>query len=216
MKSIFYLFVLFAGVALVYSCSKEEMKYSCNEYTNNWVKANINKIEKMTMKEWAALDDSLKIPVYRTFTHKQRIDFWHQRFKEVKMLKWTKEEILHINKAELFLNNHLEYLTNKNLTDEQLDTLELFGYEWMNEGIERFKWTPQVGNLIIGSGFSIKHNKNSTRSVRDDIHCHCHAGNIIFHTCYSDITSCEKSKTCQQSGKGCGFFLQEECDGICQ
>lgn len=220
MKKLYYSLLLLIGVIFILSCSKEDMNYSCDESTNKWVIANLDQIHTMTKKEWTMLEDSLKIPVYRAFTHKQRIDFWRERFKDIKLMKWTREEILHIEKAEAFFNSHLDFFSNKKLTDSQLDTLELFGYEWMSIGIEKFGWTPQTGNLIIGTGFTIKNIENTNDSINlrtpvPKLTCHCHAGNYVFHPCYADWSSCIKTNCEKPLHTGCGFFAQEDCDGLC-
>lgn len=212
----FLLFLLFNMV--IVSCNNDEISYSCDYSTNEWVKSNLAQIHKMNILDWKMLDDSLKIPVYRAFTHKQRIDFWREKFKEIKAQDWTKDELLHIEKAELFLNNHLDLLSDKKLTDDQLDELEVFGYMWMNEGMEKFEWTPIVGNYIIGSGITIYNYSRiePTRAPVPPLKCHCHGGNLVFHPCYADFTECRKTDKCDSNtASGCGFFMQEECDGLC-
>ena len=138
-------------------------------------------------------------------------------------MKWSKEELQHIEKAEEFFKKHLDLLSENKLNDDQLNELELFGYTWMSEAIERFGWTSQTGNLIIGSGYTIQHNEiadDGTILKRPEkpkkLACHCHGGNVLFHPCYADFTSCEKTDKCEDvSPSGCGFFLLEECDGLC-
>ena len=220
MKKITYSILLLIGVTICVSCSKEGVNYSCNESTNKWVKANLDQIQTMNVKDWYSLDDTLKIPVYRAFTHKQRIDYWRLRFKNIKLMKWTKEELKHIEKAEDFFNAHLDFFSDQKLTDNQLDILELFGYVWMSEGIEKFGWTPQTGNLIIGTGFNIQTSKNSIdstllRTPVPKLNCHCHAGNIVFHPCYADWRSCVEADCKIPDTVGCGLFMSEVCDGLC-
>lgn len=202
----------FCTITCFLFCSDEETVYSCNEFTNKWVKENIKLIHEMEKCNWDSLHDTLKIPAYRAFTPQQRINFWKDRFKEVKSLKWTHEEILHIEKAELFINNHLYLLSSNKLTDDQLDEVESFGYTWMLFGIEMFGWTPQIGNLIIGSGYTIDKKENKDNAPLLD--CHCHADNIIFHNCGLYNIGCFKLK-CNPANGGCGFFLMEDCDGLC-
>ena len=223
MKKITYL-LLFVSSVFISSCNEENMNYSCDELTNKWVMANLDQIRTMDVKEWSNLDDTLKIPIYRAFTHKQRIEFWRLRFRDIKQMKWSKEELLHIEKAENFFNMHLDLFSENKLNDDQLNELELFGYTWMSEAIEKFGWTPQIGNLVIGTGYTIR----SDESINDGnvilkrpekpkkLACHCHGGNVIFHSCYADFTSCEKTDKCEDvSPSGCGLFLLEECDGLC-
>lgn len=223
MKKLSYSLLLIVAL-VISSCNKEEINFSCDEVTNNWVKANLDQIQKMDVKEWPSLADSLKIPVYRAFSYKQRIEFWIQRFKSVKQMKWSKDELKHIEKAENFFYLHLEMFSNNKLTDTQLNELELFSYTWMNEAIEQFGWTHRTGNLIIGSGYTIKNTEVMNdetipieRRAKDKkISCHCHGGNIIFHSCYADYTICQKTDRCEiGSSHGCGAFLAEECDGLC-
>lgn len=212
MRQKFVLLFLVMGSTLFCSCYKDEIAYSCNESVNFWVKENLETIHSMKTTDWNYLEDSLKIAVYRAFTPQQRIDFWHNRFKEVKAMKWTPEEILHIEKAESFLENHLHFLSKKRLSGDELDELDLFGYDWITEGIELYGWTSQTGNLIIGTGFTIKNESKDQVPLQK---CHCHADNIIFHTCWADSRGCFKEKCDQNTTMGCGFFLMEDCDGIC-
>lgn len=197
------------------SCSQEDISYSCNKDIDYWVKDNINKICSMDINEWYNLDDTLKIPVYRAFTPVQRIDFWNERFKRVKSQKWSKRELSHIEKAESFLNSHLHFLSKNRLTDDELDELDIFGYQWMKEGIEQFGWTPQIGNLIIGTGFTVPPKGAKAEEPHDIPVCQCHAKNYLFHSCHLEYSGCHEIECEDNSSFGCGFFLLEECNGMC-
>lgn len=219
MNRILVLLFIVVAFTAVTSCSEdyELNSYSCNKSINNWVKDHLSDIRNMSREEWISLEDSLKISVYRAFTQQQRLSFWKDKFNNIKSLDWSKEELLHIEKAESFLEDHYEFLSNEMLSDNQLDELELFGYKWVHDGERLFGWPLSLGIQMIGSGEDI-HNKTDTIVYRKPVpplNCHCHLGNSIFHTC--GLSNGCYGSNCIESGSsvGCGVFLSETCDGIC-
>ena len=109
------------------SCDfNDDLKYSCDETTNQWVRDNLNQIHRMNRNDWSKVSNSMKIPVYRAFTPDQKITFWLQRIAEIQELGWNEQEKEHIQKVSDFINTHNEFFFVKTLNDEQLDELEDF------------------------------------------------------------------------------------------
>ena len=224
MKKLFFI----TGVAIYslihISCTNEEnFVYSCNEDLNNWAKENILEIQKMTRKEWKALEEEKKKPAYAAFTKQQRITFWEEKFKELKTLNWSEEEWKHIEKLQEFTKNHHEFFSGKKLTDDQSDELHAFCYSWCKEAMDRFGWSELSCAAIVASGEEVKSkNEPMSKGSNDPIiiddpdrtpNCSCHAGNILFTTCFNGEV-CEETD-CIGSSPGCGFILWEDCNGLC-
>ena len=214
-------FLLLFALFLFMACTQDdESVYSCDETMNNWVKQNMFQIRLMTRSDWKLLEDSKKIPAYRAFSTKQKIDFWHQKFEEVKNLKWTSDELKHIKSAENFLNNHLDFFENRKLTDNQSDELDMFFYSWLQQGMKDFGWSQSVGLAIVASGEVITDTKGgiilktpSPGNNEEEIpNCQCHAGNS-FTVC-GQYSSCEDVE-CLSGYDGCGWLLFQECNGRC-
>lgn len=216
-------FIVVLFTLLMVSCNKDtEMIYSCNETINNWVEENLDEIHLMTRADWYSLPKNHKTAAYRAFTFDQRLAFWKEKLTEVKSLEgWSKEEILHIEKVEKYLYDHLYLLKGDYLTDEQADELDKFFYLWQNYAIENLGWTKQTCIAIAGNGNkmtnkagdvsnkgSYEPNLNEPDNPED---CNC---NVTYDFCWP-IEYCE-DLTCISSSSGCGWFFASSCNGVCK
>lgn len=222
MKKIINLFVL-AMVLLVNlsSCTQEdEHVYSCNKNLDSWIKENLPSIQSMSRKDWLRADSTTTIALYRAFTPQQRVKFWKEKLNEVKTLKWSEKELLHIQKIEDFVNAHTEYFDGKDLTDDQLDSLELFSYQWTEYAITTLGWSKQLCGSIIGTGKQLKNKKGEL--VATSVSSHSNSRITKLENCDCSVTSdwcgigwyC-KDTDCDTDNFGCGFLLLYNCDGNC-
>ncbi len=205
------------------SCSEDDTVYSCNDTVNSWVKDNKSQISQMTRVDWLRTNAEMSIPIYRAFTSKQRENFWIEKLNEVKQLPWTSEEIEHIRKVEQFIVEHPYVLSGKSLTDNQLDELESFFYQWKNDAMQKLNWKPEVCIAIAGSGYIMKNTKGEVillsskesdkMSHRAESSCHCNTS-VLSDFCFNSPGPCESS-SCESSSVGCGWLLAQSCNGRC-
>ena len=142
------------------SCSQEDdIKYSCDETVDSWVKRNLPEIRRMSREQWIELEPDFGLAAYRAFTPEQRIEFWKEKFAEVKALPWSEDELLHIQQAEDFTFSSNILSLDRKLTDKENDELEIFFYKWAKYAEEQLGWEPQLTYTIIASGYSLSDDK---------------------------------------------------------
>ena len=55
-------------LGLLVSCNNDELVYSCDKDIDAFIKKDLSTYSNITREDWKDLPDSLKIPVYRTFS----------------------------------------------------------------------------------------------------------------------------------------------------
>lgn len=210
-------------VSTMCACSSmEEPKYSCNPDVDEWVKDNMDDIHTMTRANWLESEQEFHLPIYRAFTPKQRVDFWREKFNELKKLNWSKKEMSLIIEAEDFFESHLSLFGNENPSESQLDEVELFVYKWREKAQKTCSWSDEITGAIIASGEKIIDNKGHLYEKRQSVGnvllstsetCNCHVES--YFTCMPYENNCE-SADCIESSIGCGGFLLFSCDGRCK
>ncbi|MBQ9163992.1 MAG: bacteriocin fulvocin C-related protein [Bacteroidaceae bacterium] len=231
MKKIFFitsLLALFSHLLLI-SCSQDDEIYSCDEDIDKWVKENKSFIQTLNRSQWYELSYDVLHASYIAFTQSQKIEFWKEKFEEVKMLDWSKDELDHIQKAEDNIMNNRQYFRDDKLSDKELDEIESFYVKWMKAGEKNFGWTKQTAMAIVGTGYKmldkegnllIPQRKDNIMSVpfmrtAKEVDCNCNIGSVF--TCFADpLGSCEVSKSgCSASVRGCGVMWVSPCNGTC-
>ncbi len=212
-------FLLSIVLLSLLSCDfNDDLKYSCDEVTNQWVRDNLNQIHKMSRNDWSKVSNSMKRPIYRAFTPDQKIAFWLQRIAEIQELGWSQNEKEHIQKVSDFINTHNEFFFVKTLNDEQLDELEMFFYRWIQESIDRFGWSERVAKSIVATGYRLK-NKDGEIDMSDsgssmvmsssaEPDCNC---TDFVDFCF--FAKCEPGGC--DTGLGCGVLWLQDCIGLC-
>ena len=207
---------LFCNIFLfLFSCtSDEDIKYSCDEETNMWVKENLAKVHSLSRRKWMELDENKQLASYRAFTQEQQIQFWKDKIKEVKELEWTDEEIAHIDKVDSFIDNHKNFFENRKLTEEESDEIELFFYIWQKYGTEYLGWTDRLGKSLFATGRTLVDTKGNILIKKPYPHVNCNCSNSTDF-CEQQISPCKKVKWCEVTDRGCGWLWLAECDGRC-
>lgn len=218
MKKILFFLTFIISILSFSSCSEGEHTYSCNKSVDTWVKENLPTIQKMTRADWLHTDSAVNIAIYRAFTPQQKIKFWQDKLQEVKQLSWSKEELAHIKKVEDFINSHTEYF-EKRLSDEQLDNLDNFAYEWQEYAIKNLGWSKDICRAIIGTGNKVKNTQgeiiasatsNSNSRIARSEDCDC---SVNSDWCTGGWYC--KETNCTESDWGCGTLLLHDCTGNC-
>lgn len=168
-KIIYYLPVLF----FLLSCTQEEEPlYSCNPSINLAIKENISVAENLKRSEWLLLQESYKIPVYRTFSNAKKLLFWKEKFAEVKKLKWSSEELKHIESAEKFMYEYPEILSCSTASDEILNKRDLFMHEWIKYAENELHWNKSIIVSIVACGNKVINTKGYIEVVRKGKYFH--------------------------------------------
>ena len=180
----------------------------------------------MSRQDWLNTSKEYSKPIYRAFTQEQKIAFWQEKISEVLMLNWNESEIEHITKLKDFIDKHKYLFSGKKLGNEDLNTLDLFFYEWKEYAIEKLGWTTKICIAIAGSGYKVANRNgdieyitsNNTRSsvapgpsLGDIPECDCNLDNDF---CGSVAGPCSKSN-CEDTAHGCGWLLAQVCNGEC-
>lgn len=207
----------FLSLYFLVSCTQDaDTVYSCDHSVNTWVKENLIEIQSMKREDWNSLEEPYKVAVYRAFSLKQRLDFWHQKLEEVKQLDWSIDEMNHIQHVENFIDSHIEMLMG-HLSDEQADELELFFYQWQCFAIEQLGWDKKVCVAIAGVGNKMLDKKGNIQvkkrqSGQKSYGCHCNTG-TLSDFCGSAGTCIEVQ--CDKTIDGCGWLFTMQCNGRC-
>ena len=213
--------LLFAIFFVTACCQDEEIIYSCNEKVNEWTKANISKIKKMSRDEWNQLDETKKIAAYRAFSSTQKKNFWKEKFLKIKKLSWNERERRHIKIAEDFLNTHLYFFDEKELSDEQNDSLEIFYYTWKKAAIENLGWNENLcaailltGNDLMDTSGNIVYRIGIDNGYIDNPNNDCDCSMGVLNACGLIARDCERN-SCEVTNIGCGILWLQSCDGQC-
>jgi hypothetical protein len=122
---------------------QDEICYSCDKEINSWAKENLELLEKMGRKDLATLNYSKQKAAFRTFSPDKRKQLWQNKFKQIKSLHFSKEELNHLKIFDNFLK---EYDFANELTNKQ----EQFLNSWFEKEKVDYNWTP----YFLISGFA--------------------------------------------------------------
>ena len=212
---------LFISVTLLCACNQEEEHiYSCDKNINEWVCSHLDRIHSMDRKEWLKTNQKISKAVYSAFTPNQKYSFWLDKFQELKKIAWTKDELTHIKKVERFIITHKDLFGDTKLTDDQLDVLESFFYNWVKEAKEKLSWDKSMCIAIAGSGNMVLNRNGEQRTLPDSPgggmleNCNCNTG-IFSDFCGTAGSGICEDKNCSGSDFGCGWIWLQDCNGTC-
>lgn len=222
-----YKLILLAGIILVIltSCSNDDLIYSCDKNINSHVKKNLLEYSSISRDEWLELPDTLKVPVYRTFSPEKKYVFWEQKRDELLELEWSDEERQFI--VELYdyiLSNPQVFEPDYFENEEYLSAFQDFVSEWYSSVKEVLYWNDLVVYYVAFTG-------NKYGSPVPDNHYHDGDGggggplspdcscNTIQDFCdpnsYGTGLSCKTKYPCELKAGGCGWFFTQKCNGMC-
>lgn len=219
---------LFLCIMLVFanlSCQQEELLYSCDKQVDSWVKSNLSHIKNMNRTEWESVDEKLKRGCYAAFSPQQRQHLWLGKFNEALSLDWSMEEKEHIKVMIDFVQTHLSYFdSTRENTDEEIETFEVFAYEWIKKAESEFGWSRKLiaglvasPNAIINKEGILKlshtsSNKRVKTRMETEVECNCSTSS---NWCSIDISIECMDVPCSISASGCGTLWLYDCDGLC-
>lgn len=150
---VIYVMLTVLSIQLLFACDdkNDSLMFSCNPVVQKAVASNLSTVRKMKRTDWLKFRQDFKRALYRAFTPAQRKEIWIDKFKELKNLDWSKEELLHIKKVEDFMCTHEELFTDKKLTDEQQNAIDMFFLNWTKEGELNLGWDKTIAISIAGT-----------------------------------------------------------------
>lgn len=202
-------------------CSSDEPRYSCDKEVDEWVKEHVDEIQKMTRAEWLESDAVYSIPMYRAFTPEQKVNFWREKFQELKTLPWSEGEINLIEDAESFVESHLNLFGPELPSQSQLDEAEIFFYKWSENAKKDFGWSDDMirsmlvtGDRLVDTKGKVSKRGKAAGSVLLSSSETCNCNQNSWFTC-SHQQACDRAE-CSESLSGCGFLMMYECNGMCE
>jgi hypothetical protein len=210
------LIIVLMAIILTGCKKSEEIYYSCDSTTNEWVKVNLSSIQKMNRQDLLELDFEKRIPAYRAFTTEQKYECWMDKFEQIKSLPWTQKELSHIHL--------LEESIEKTWFDRNLNKNEVedFLMKWVTDGINFFGWSTYEVGCMISCLYDVEMEGDnvvflvppggSSTGKEPRKSCNCNQG-ILSDFCSSG-SSCSDTDCVTQPG--CGWLLLQMCNGRCK
>jgi hypothetical protein len=205
----------------LFSCSQDEVIYSCDKEADAWVKENLSDIRKMDRVEWSSISNpTQQKAAYVAFSPEQKKEFWILKINETLKLDWNNEEKEHIHSLLDYINEDTELFERQGTSD----VFELFVYRWIEYSIEKLSWSNVVIGSIIMTGYKVENKEGVIKipqnnvprlKAGNEVDCDCHRGNVLFTTCELMEGFYCKSNPCIQTVHGCGAFWTESCNGVC-
>lgn len=219
-KFLIFLFLIsFANIGC-----QDETCYSCDKEIDSWAKENFESLKIMNRNQLVVLSSGKQRAAFRTFTPEKRKQLWVDKFKQIKSLNFSKDELDHLKIIEKFLN---KYDFSKELTYDQ----ELFLNSWFEEGKLNFGWTPYFlvsafamlneDAVLNKKEFLNKFPTQLSREYPEETDDGSGASITDECDCRWDLT-CElagmgkcSNDSCEDTSFGCGWLLMQSCTNDC-
>lgn len=221
-------------ILLLLSCNQEELFYSCDPAIDSWVKENKETINVMSMDEFSSLDRDYQKASYIAFSPKQKKEIWVTKFTRVLNLDWKEDEKEHLEKLLLALDDYPNiFLTN--CSEEYKDKFKVWIYQWINDGIIHFSWSPEFmknllfspnpllnkeGDIKVGTIPMANQVKTRGENTGNNPKCNCNSNSnygegFAWDDCSQDSHCVEGYRKCKTRSVGCGLMYLDACDGYC-
>lgn len=213
MKNLFSIIIL--GLIL-FSCAKEELKFSCNPEIDAIVKSGFVEFSEISLIDFLEYDIELQKAIFRSFPADKKRDFWLEKLDSIVVKnKFNSVEIEHINK----LVGHI----SANYFAIKLDSLEFsqriyFEAEWSAYAKDFLAWDESKIYFIVNS-LCITENRYSQIILEmKEISLDYISGDC---TCSTESDYCSdfggycSSASCSTTSSGCGWLWSYSCNGAC-
>lgn len=136
------------------SCSNGESECVSCVNSHEYVMKNESVFRNYSREEWLLLPDSLKTSVYSAMTADCKYLFWQDKIRETKTLKWSAEELEHIERLESFINANNRAIFSKGASNDStiVRIMRNFSIEWLEYSSKNFGWTRSIQFCIAASG----------------------------------------------------------------
>lgn len=234
---------MFIGIGIVVfnACQKDESisQFSCNKGIEQQIQRSIGYYSNLSREEWKDLPDELKIPVYRTFSSKDKYNFWIEKQQEVLQLEWTNKEIEHIEMLFSIFEGNFSFFEDGYVegNEKELKRVKYFVNQWENYAITELNWNRTLIYALCASGDDVTKiirqiEKGEYTGTREGNGCGCSQKSDYCDIMgdLNGVVSCQDGPDCKASASanaisaathrglfgGCGFFWLFKCNGICR
>lgn len=111
--------------------------------------------ENMSRTDWLKIKnkDERKM-AYTAMSSECQYRFWKDRFAELKQLKWSKDELKHIEEFETFLseNKNTLFPEDKKEREKSITAMNDFAESWMKEAEKKLGWSKELVYHIVADG----------------------------------------------------------------
>jgi len=209
MKKIFII-IIFAS--LLFSCTKEDFKYSCDPEVDKYVSENIDVLKSVSLNELSTYNNQLQKAVYRTFSMEKRYQVWLDKLNVlVDDDSFSLEEKQHI--TNLIDQLSLELFDTPDTT--VYITFISFYDKWKLEANLKYGWDKSM-IIFVTSSLSLYYSDFVTNFI---ITSTAELEASASDDCYCSRTAEDCPVICGGGGcslvSGCGIFWLQDCDGVC-
>jgi hypothetical protein len=199
---------------------ENDICYSCDTEIDAWAKNNIESLKLLSRNELVLLTSEKQKAAFRTFTPEKRKQLWTDKLKQIKSLNFSKKELNHLKKIEIFL-------TQYDFSNELSRQEEIYLKSWFEEGQQKFNWNiyflvsgfASLDNAVLSKTefqkeFSkefttLSSNLNEFEGQEDSCDCRWDI------TCQlAGLGDCSDGG-CEDSAFGCGFMFMQSCTNDC-
>lgn len=216
-------------LGLLVSCNNDELVYSCDKDIDTFIKKDLSTYSNIAREDWKDLPDSLKIPVYRTFSPGKCKSFWKEKEAELMKLQWSNEERTHI--LQLYSKIEEDLFTPSYFENESLALQwNNFLIQWVTYALEVLKWDYAMLYTISATGeeYTEAYVENLRYNFNQDSisnappgggglssnECTCRSWMYCQFLSPTEMT-CKKGN-CKETNHGCGVIWTSSCDGQCE
>jgi hypothetical protein len=215
MKYYSLLLLISFSIITLSSCEKEQ-NYSCDPEIDKWVKNNLSTIDTINRIELIQKNLSYQKAIFRASSKEQKAKFWYDKLGEVMQLRWSTEELEHIEFLRMSISADWFDEKIKEDTSSYLK-IKSFLNDWVNKGQVTFGWSKEQcigmicrleklkdmkGNLDIESKVLAEPDVSPCGCSQESDWCG------MYENCVSI--------GCKETANGCGTLWWHSCDGKCR
>jgi hypothetical protein len=211
-KKIVFIIITLATCYFLEGCQKDDLLYSCDPETNDWVIENKTVYANISRAEIATFSFDKQLGLFRSFAPEQRVRLYQEKYEYLMKLEYLsnpeKEQL-----SKLYALISPDIYTSK----ENSQKFNEFADKWVEESIMLFGWTSKDIFLYTHTWLTIEETEvmmNSLprlKSTEVEPTCNCH----YTIACSFGLWSCVTGR-CKIKDGGCGIFGSIDCDGICE
>lgn len=215
MKHILIIFLLLQGV--LFSCTKEEICYSCDPEVDAWVKENKESLTSISTSEIAQYKGARQSAIFRAMSVSKQQSLWLEKFDSIlkNSESFSQKEKEHIRIVRDYIIDS-NVFSNRGLEEEHHTYLN----NWMGTGKRDFGWSDADLVYLLVTLYTTDEERASLIQFASNIStkeglsredCTCNTKISICNIAHE----CLDLGTCDKTNSGCGLFWSDECNGDC-
>lgn len=204
MKKVSLLLMIVATVAITtfFSCQKETKRYSCDDKINEFVTMNLDNFTDISWATLITYSDDTARAIYVSLSPENKMNIWIEKFE----FMIENDESLNENELSFLQDVKNGLIIDFFEDDADADEFALFTNTVYNNAVD-LGWSENRIGISFGSVFT-----TINPGLITEGNCNCVHDSI--NSCWN---VCGYIKDCPNADKGgCGWFWQEDCNGICQ